>query len=493
MQLSTILKDVTNINFQDCDITKITLDSRQATTGTLFCAINGHNIDARKFIPSTLENNVTAVLADSDSTEDYLEIKENTQIIYIHNLNSKLSKIADNFYQHPSTKTNIVGITGTNGKTTIAQLVSQWVDLLGFKSATMGTIGNGFYGELVEAANTTGSAFDIQENIAEYVEGNAKCVTMEVSSHGLVQSRIKDIDFDIVAFTNLSQDHLDYHNTMEEYFEAKTSLFKDFDTKYKVINIDDEYGKKLVDLIEDKDSIIAVSTKEHGLSSKFKRFVSVKNVQYTNKGTTISLESHLGDFALTTKLIGPFNVMNTLQALAIVGALGYNKEDILHSASKLTPVIGRMEIFKSNKKTTIIVDYAHTPDGLEKALQAARIHTVGNLWCIFGCGGDRDVTKRPIMAQIAEENADKIIITNDNPRTEDENIILEDVKAGIKNKDAVQTIPDRFSAIKYALDHANSNDLILVAGKGHEDYQIIGTEKIHYSDRESAEKLLGIK
>ncbi|HAG53374.1 MAG TPA: UDP-N-acetylmuramoyl-L-alanyl-D-glutamate--2,6-diaminopimelate ligase, partial [Alphaproteobacteria bacterium] len=256
MKLSNILNDITTINFQDCDIANITLDSRQATNGFLFCAINGHNIDARKFIDSTLENNVTAILADSDTTEDYVEIIQDTQIIYIHDLNSKLSKIADNFYQHPSTKTNIVGITGTNGKTTIAQLVGQWIDLLGFKSATMGTIGNGFYGNLVEAANTTGSAFDIQENIANYAEGNAKCVTMEVSSHGLVQGRIDAVKFDIAAFTNLSQDHLDYHNTMKEYFQAKASLFTDFDTKHKVINIDDEYGKKLVDLIEDNDTII---------------------------------------------------------------------------------------------------------------------------------------------------------------------------------------------------------------------------------------------
>ena len=492
MKLSNILNDITTINFQDCDIANITLDSRQATNGFLFCAINGHNIDARKFIDSTLENNVTAILADSDTTEDYVEIIQDTQIIYIHDLNSKLSKIADNFYQHPSTKTNIVGITGTNGKTTIAQLVGQWIDLLGFKSATMGTIGNGFYGNLVEAANTTGSAFDIQENIANYAEGNAKCVTMEVSSHGLVQGRIDAVKFDIAAFTNLSQDHLDYHNTMKEYFQAKASLFTDFDTKHKVINIDDEYGKKLVDLIEDKDTIIAISTKNNYLSDKFKRFFYVKNVQYTNKGTLISFASDFGDFVIKTQLIGPFNVSNTLQALAIMFALGFNKEDILHSASKLTPVIGRMEIFKKGSKPTIIVDYAHTPDGLEKALQAARIHTAGNLWCIFGCGGDRDITKRPIMAQIAEKNADKLIITNDNPRTEDENKILADVEAGIKNKDSVKTIPDRFSAIKYALENATSKDLILVAGKGHEDYQIIGTEKIHYSDRESAMKLLGI-
>jgi len=493
MRLSQVLNNITNLKFTDCEITEITLDSRKANQGALFCAINGHNIDARKFIPSTLENDVTAILADSDTTEDYLEVTENTQVIYTHNLNSKLSKIADNFYQHPSAKTNIVGITGTNGKTTIAQLVSQWIDLLGFKSATMGTIGNGFYGELTEAKNTTGSAFDIQENIAKYAEDNAKCVTMEVSSHGLVQDRIQAIDFNVVAFTNLSQDHLDYHNTMEEYFEAKISLFKDFQTKHQIINIDDEYGQKLVNLINNKNSIIAVSAKNQPLADEFKQFFYVKNVQYTNKGTTISLASHLGDFVVTTQLIGPFNVINTLQALAIMIALEFNTEDILHSASQLTPVIGRMEIFKKGKKPTIIIDYAHTPDGLEKALQAARIHTVGNLWCIFGCGGDRDVTKRPVMAQIAEENADKIIITNDNPRTENENIIIEDVKAGIKNKDGVQIIPDRFSAINYALENANSDDLILVAGKGHEDYQIIGTEKIHYSDRESAEKLLGIK
>ena len=490
MKLSHILKNITNVKITDCEIKNITLDSRKANQGTLFCAIKGHNIDARKFIPQTIENNVTAILADSDTT-DYIELIDNTQVIYITNLNSKLSAIAGNFYSHPSKKTNLIGITGTNGKTTISQIISQWITILNHKAATMGTIGNGIYGNLTETANTTGSALDIQENLAEFNSLGANYTTMEVSSHGLVQNRVDDLDFDITVFTNLTQDHLDYHNTMEEYFDAKALLFTKFNSKYKIINSTDPYGQKLINKIEDKDSIICI-TKKDECTNCAGNYVCLNTVEYNNQGTIISFNSSFGNGTLQTKLIGPFNVSNLLQALAAMFALGFNKEDICHAANQLEPVVGRMEVFSKSNKPTIIIDYAHTHDALEKALEAARIHTLGELWCVFGCGGDRDTAKRPLMAQAAEQFADNVIITNDNPRTEDEDTILNDVLAGIKNKDNVKVIKDRYEAIEYSIKNARKTDIILVAGKGHEDYQIFGTEKVHYSDRESACKVLKI-
>lgn len=495
MNLVNILQDVTNIAIQDCQIQEITLDSRQAKPGYLFCAINGYNIDARKFIPQVIEQKASAILsACNDGDEEYVEVVDGIQIIHINNLYEKLSLIAGNFYQHPSKKLSLVGITGTNGKTTIAQIVAQWTHLLGRSSASMGTIGNGFYGqELTASENTTGSAFDVQKNLKNFYDNKANVVTMEVSSHGLTQNRVNSLDFDIAIFNNLTQDHLDYHKTMDAYFDAKALLFTKLDPKFKIINIDDEYGQKLVEMIEDKSTIVAVSTKQTDLEDKFDKFIYVKSVQYSNKGTYISFKSNLAESVITTQLIGPFNVCNVLMGLAIMLAAGYNAEDVIHAANSLKPVVGRMEIFKKAGKAPIIVDYAHTPDALEKALIATLNHTAGQLWCIFGCGGDRDATKRPLMAKAAEKIADKIIITNDNPRTENAENIINDIKQGLSNQDKAVVITNRFEAIEYAYQNASSKDMILVAGKGHEDYQIIGTEKLHYSDRESAKTILNLK
>ncbi|MCP4355520.1 MAG: UDP-N-acetylmuramoyl-L-alanyl-D-glutamate--2,6-diaminopimelate ligase [Proteobacteria bacterium] len=489
MKLSSLLKDITNTKFTDCELNDITLDSREAKKGFLFCAVNGHKIDARKFIPQTIENKVAAIIADSNEA-DYSEIKDNTTIVYIKDLSHKLSKIADAFYQAPSKKTKIIGITGTNGKTTIAQITAQWATLLDEKSATMGTIGNGFYGDLLEAENTTGSPIEIQKNIAKFVEGNANLVSMEVSSHGLTQGRVDAIDFDIVAFTNLTQDHLDYHNTMEEYFQAKSILFSRFNAKHKVINVDDEYGMRLANSIEDKDSVIAVSSNYTDLENNFTNYVYLTDVEFINGGAEISFRSNFIDATIKSNLIGAFNVSNVLVSLGIMFASDFDVEKVVSVANKLQPVIGRMEVFTKENTPSIIIDYAHTPDALEKALQACRIHTKGELWSIFGCGGDRDVTKRPIMAKIAEDNADRVIVAHDNPRTEDPEIILKDVFEGFENRDSVKTILERAEAIKFAFENASHDDVILVTGKGHEDYQIFGTEKVHYSDRETAVKVL---
>lgn len=491
MKLSNILKGITDLNFAECEISNITLDSRKAEPGCLFCAIKGHKIDARKFIKQAIENGVTAILADADDKE-FINNKNDVQIIYLENLNSKLSQIAENFYNSPSKKLELVGITGTNGKTTISQLIAQWSHILGKKSATMGTIGNGIYGNLETAENTTGSALDIQQNLAEFAQQKAQTVSMEVSSHGLVQNRIKALNFKVGVFTNLTQDHLDYHKTMEEYFAAKALLFTSFGNKFNVINIDDSWGQKLCDLIADKNSIIAVSCKQQNLEQNFKNYLYLKNVKHTNSGFEFSVKSNFGDCQnLKTKLIGQFNLSNILQAMATMFALNFKQDELVNSIEKLQPVIGRMEVFKKANSPTLIVDYAHTPDALEKALQAVAEHKPRQLWCIFGCGGDRDITKRPLMAQMAEKYADKVIVTNDNPRTENQDNIIKDVLIGIKND--AEVIKNRFSAIEFATNNANSNDIILIAGKGHEDYQIFGTEKVHYSDRESAQEILKIK
>lgn len=491
MRLSKILQNITTLQYLDCDVQNMHTDSRLLAKNDLFIAIKGHNIDARDFIPKALQNQVCAILAESDEN-DYIQIVDNIQIIYLQDLSLKVSKIAANYYDNPSADTPVVGITGTNGKTTISQLVAQWASLLNKKAATLGTIGNGFYNNLKKAENTTGGPLQIQQMLSEFNKQNADLVVMEVSSHGLVQNRVSSVDFAVTAFTNLTQDHLDYHKTMENYFDAKQLLFTQFNPNYQVINIDDNYGQILIDNIIDQSNIIAVSCKNSNLANKFKNYIYVTKAQFNNNGINISIKSNFTqnkEVSFNTKLIGPFNVSNILIAMAIMLGLNYDINNLLKTIEQLSPVIGRMEVFSAENKPTIIVDYAHTPDALEKALQACKIHTKNKLWCIFGCGGDRDKGKRPLMGKIASDLADEVIITDDNPRTENNQAIIKDITANIENANIIN---DRFSAIEYAINNADKTDIILVAGKGHEDYQIIGDKTIDYSDRESAKKILNI-
>ncbi len=306
---------------------------------------------------------------------------------------------------------------------------------------------------------------------------------MEVSSHGLAQFRAEALDFDLAIFTNLSRDHLDYHNTMEEYAQAKFRLFNELSTKAQVINADDEIGREWLTQLP---NAVAVSTNPKFAGNH--QFVKATAVKFTLQGASIAFESSLGNGELHSRLIGAFNVNNLLTAFAGLLALGFDIQELVKTAPNLVGVAGRMECITAPNKPMVIVDYAHTPDALEKALQAARLHCEGELWCIFGCGGDRDAGKRPLMATIAEKLTDKVIATDDNPRTEDNQKIMADIVKGFSKPQ--QIIHNREEAIKTAIEQAKATDVILIAGKGHEDYQIIGTEKLHFSDQETARKYL---
>ncbi|AHG76262.1 UDP-N-acetylmuramoyl-L-alanyl-D-glutamate--2,6- diaminopimelate ligase [Mannheimia varigena USDA-ARS-USMARC-1296] len=476
------------------ELNQMTLDSRQVQKGDLFVALKGHQVDGRKFIEKAIEQGASLVLseAETDQTEIELDPKfakfnlDRTaccKVVSVPAFPKLLSEIAGEFYGNPSQKLVLAGITGTNGKTTTAQLLAQWRNLLGGKSAVMGTIGNGLYGKVQEAVNTTGSAIEIQRNLADFVELGADFCAMEVSSHGLAQFRAEALAFDVAMFTNLSRDHLDYHNTMEEYAEAKFRLFSELNTQVQVINADDEIG---AEWLKKLPNAVAVSTNPNFASQH--RFVKATNVSFTLQGATIQFESSWGNGELNSRLIGAFNVSNLLTAFAGLLALGVEINELVKTAPQLVGVAGRMECLTATNKPMVIVDYAHTPDALEKALQAARLHCEGELYCIFGCGGDRDSGKRPLMAQIAEQLADKVIATDDNPRTEDNQKIMADIVKGFAKPQ--QIIHNREEAIKTAIAQAKERDVILIAGKGHEDYQIIGTEKLHFSDQETARKYL---
>lgn len=468
----------------DIEINELVLDSRKVKSGDLFVAVKGHQIDATNFIEQAILAGASAVIAETDVVDMHLNIEYRQQkpVIYYYNLSAKLSEIADKFYDSPSKKLTLVGVTGTNGKTTVSQLLAQWVQHLGGKSAVMGTIGNGLLGQVVEAKNTTGSAIEIQSSLASFVNQRADFAAIEVSSHGLVQHRVEALDFNTAIFTNLSRDHLDYHGTMEAYAQAKKRFFFELSSDLKILNVDDPIGAEWLKALP---NAVAVSC-EANYQANSKQWLNATSVRFTDEGTLIDFSSSWGNGTLNSPLIGAFNVSNLLLVMATLLSLGYSLESLIGSVSTLQGVCGRMEMIKVTGKPAIIVDYAHTPDALEKALVAAREHCNGKLWCVFGCGGDRDRGKRPLMAKVAEKLSDMVIVTTDNPRTEDPDKIEADIVAGFSNMDKVGLISDRAQAIEFAIQGAQNNDLILIAGKGHEDYQIVGNEVLHFSDQETA-------
>ncbi len=476
---------------QNIIVTNLELDSRKITPGDTFVAIVGHAVDGRNFISNAIQNGANAVIAQSCSEHKHGTITtvSGCVVVYIAALDRHLSELSSQLY---SSSAQLIGVTGTNGKTTITQLIAQWIALLGQQAAVMGTTGNGFLDDLMVAENTTGSAVDIHKTVADLSTKGADFVALEVSSHGLVQGRVKALPFAVGVFSNLSRDHLDYHGSMQEYAKAKLSLFTEHNCKTAVINADDKVGMQWLENLTDA---IAVSMERQPESSRSENFRSLwaKQVSYSDSGITMSVDGYWGEGKLTAPLIGAFNASNILLSLATLLTLGFDKSALLACSQQLQPVIGRMELFQSTRdKAKVVVDYAHTPDALEKALSALRVHCTGQLWVIFGCGGDRDTGKRPMMAEIAERLADNVILTDDNPRNEDPAQIFADMLAGMKQPQRAITEHDRYQAIERAYHNASAQDIILVAGKGHEDYQIFQEQTIHYSDRESAITILGL-
>ena len=467
-------------------ISDLGLDSRKVQAGTTFVAVIGHVVDGRKFIPTAIEQGANAVIAQSCQSKQHglIEMIAGVPVIYLDCLDQRLSHIAGQLYPYPTM--GLIGVTGTNGKTTITQLIAQWIELVDSKAAVMGTTGNGFLDNLQQAANTTGNAVEIQKTLSSLSEQKADYTALEVSSHGLIQGRVKALSFAAGIFTNLSRDHLDYHGTMEEYANAKLTLFTEHQCGHAVINVDDVVGTEWAKQLP---NALVVSLKP---TTEFSQSVYANHITYAESGITIEFDGKFGAGTFHAPLIGEFNATNLMLAFTTLLSLGFSKQDLLATASQLQPVLGRMELFQTDETAKVVVDYAHTPDALEKALQALRVHCQGKLWAIFGCGGDRDAGKRPMMAEIAERFSDKIVLTDDNPRSEDPSLIMRDMQSGLTQPDCAVVQHDRFKALSYALEQASPQDIILLAGKGHEDYQILNTGTIHYSDRESAMTLLGI-
>ncbi|TKI08750.1 UDP-N-acetylmuramoyl-L-alanyl-D-glutamate--2,6-diaminopimelate ligase [Martelella alba] len=469
---------------------EMTLDSRAAAAGDLFVAIAGHKADGRDYISQAIAQGVAAVVAEAQgvAADGEIRLTHGVPVIYLANLNQRLSALAGRFYHQPSTRLRLAGVTGTNGKTTTAHLLAQWTQLLGETSAVMGTVGNGLLGRVAPAENTTGSAIDIQQTLDHLLAQGATFAAMEVSSHGLVQYRVADVHFAAAIFTNLSRDHLDYHGDMARYEAAKWRLFADNPVGERIINADDSVGRRWLAALPEA---VAVSVRGCLPDPRPARWLRVEQVDYHGDGAGIRFDSSWGGGRIDSRLIGEFNVANAMLALAALLAMGYPLADLLRTGGRLQSVCGRMEVFHGDGKPTVVVDYAHTPDALEKALSAARLHCRGKLWCVFGCGGDRDKGKRPLMGGIAEQYADRVVITDDNPRSEAPQAIINDILSGLLDAGRAMVIPGRVEAVTSAIMQASSQDVVLVAGKGHEDYQIIGQQRLDYSDRTTVARLLG--
>lgn len=470
------------INFKNIDITGISYNSKTTKKGDIFVCLVGEHTDGHEFAQMAIENGANALLVERKV--------EGTKIpqVVVSSTRRKIADIADRFYSSPSKGINLIGITGTNGKTTVTHLIQKIFEENEQKCALIGTLGYKLSsnGEYRDAKHTTPQAPELQATLrmikdVEKIDN----VVMEVSSHALEQNRVGGCRFNGAVLTNLTQDHLDYHITMDNYFEAKALLFNGLkDEDFAVINADDDYAERFL-------SVVPEDVRKFTYGVKNNATVMAKDINFSLNGAEFTLTENGNEHKVNLHMNGMFSVYNVLAAVTASLAMGIDIEVALKALQNVKGVAGRFEAVV--KKPLVIVDYAHTPDGLENVLKSAReiTPTDGKLICLFGCGGDRDATKRPKMGAIAEKLADKIVITSDNPRSEDPQIIITDIIAGLKsvNTENVIVEADRGTAIGLLKTIANNNDVVVIAGKGHEDYQILKDKTIHFDDREEARKV----
>ncbi len=473
-----------NITFSR--FSSISDDSRAVLPNSIFLAYPGERVDGRQFIEMAIQKGAKAIIYEARDGWPPPQIA-GVEFHGLDNLREKAGQIAAEFYGWPAKKLQMIGVTGTNGKTSIANFIAQGLAQHHKKCAILGTLGNGFLPNLQKSSHTTLNPVLLQKMLVEFVAQKADYVAMEVSSHALEQGRVKGIEFETAIFTNLSRDHLDYHATMEAYFAAKSKLFHFPNLKYAVINYDDAHGEKL--LQQKIDAEIFLYSAQNKIHKTIPR-VAAEKITKSEQGFVVQVISPWGRGEFESKLLGEFNISNVLAVLTTLCLSGVSFFDALFYMSNLKPVAGRMQLLGGETKPRVIVDYAHTPDALEKALIAMKAHVRGEIICVFGCGGDRDRGKRPLMAQIAEKWADHIIVTNDNPRSENPEQIAADIQSGFSQKNKLKIILDREKAIQTAVQSATKNDMVLVAGKGHEDYQIIGDQTYPFDDYQVVQKAL---
>ncbi|MEH2329153.1 UDP-N-acetylmuramoyl-L-alanyl-D-glutamate--2,6-diaminopimelate ligase [Nostoc sp.] len=470
---------------EDVEVRGLKTNSHACRVGDLFIGMPGTRVDGGEFWQSAIASGAVAAIVSPEAAQKNPPTNQ-AVVISASNITQACAQIASAFYGYPGRKLKLVGVTGTNGKTTTTHLIEFLLNKANLATALMGTLYTRWAGFEQTAAHTTPFAVELQQQLAEAVKAGSELGVMEVSSHALSQGRVLGCEFEVAVFSNLTQDHLDYHSDMEDYFAAKALLFSPNYLKGRaIINADDSYGKRLIASL-DSERVWSYSVNDNSAD------LWMSDLSYQPNGVSGTLHTPKGDVTFRSPLVGQYNLENLLAAVGAVLHLGLDLQLVANVIPEFPGVPGRMERVQISPEQdiSVIVDYAHTPDSLENLLKAARPFIPGKVICVFGCGGDRDRTKRPKMGKIAAELADVAVVTSDNPRTEDPERILQDILAGIADTVQPRVICDRAIAIRTAILQAQPGDGVLLAGKGHEDYQILGTEKIHFDDREHAREAL---
>ena len=464
----------------------LSLNSKQISKNTVFIAYPGNKHDGREFIQEAIENGAAGIIFESKNLKKNLNLS--IPNISISDLRNKLAAISSQFYEYPSKKISIIGITGTNGKTTSAYWLSQCLNHLKIKTAFIGTLGYGDLKKLKKSQNTTPSAIDLQRSIKEIYKKKYKYVAMEVSSHGIKEQRINNIEFKQRLFTNLSRDHLDYHKTMSEYAEVKKKFMLSEKNGNIIVNIDDKVGQSIF------NNSVLPDNKKVSFSIYKKSKIQATNISQKHNNLNFDLNYYGKSFPVRLKLIGIFNIYNVLGVIGCLSTMGFEVNQIINSLKKIKQVPGRTEFIKKSKDLpSVMIDYAHTADALENILKSIKNNSFKKIILVFGCGGDRDKGKRKEMAKIAEEYADHSLITSDNSRNENPKDIIEDISKHF-DQEPIKII-DRKEAICEAIKMADKGDLVVIAGKGHEEYQEIGNKKIYFSDKKVVDDFIkkGVK
>jgi UDP-N-acetylmuramoyl-L-alanyl-D-glutamate--2,6-diaminopimelate ligase len=490
LALSSLLGDEPR-PLRDALLTDITQDSRGVVRGGAFLACQGRRSHGLAHLPQALARGAAAVLWEPAPGVEAPSLPGDVIGVPVPSLGARAGELADRFFRSPSGELKVAGVTGTNGKTTTAYLLAQAADAVGRRGAYLGTLGAGRPGRLAGADLTTPGAVSVHRRLAEARDDGSDVLAMEVSSHALDQGRVGGVRFDTAVFTNLSRDHLDYHGTLEAYGAAKLRLFRIPGLRSAVINVQDPFGRRLAETLDPAVESVWFSTGSELIAAPRIGWIRLSEMRALATGLTLHVESSWGAGALRSRLVGAFNAENLLATLGVLLGWRVPLQQALAAVGACHPPPGRMEVFGGGSHPVAIVDYAHTPDALAKVLEAARAHARGRLHCVFGCGGDRDAGKRPQMGAIAEGLADVVVLTNDNPRTEDPGAILAQIAAGMHDAARAVVIPDRAEAIQHALAEAESGDVVVIAGKGHEEYQITGEERRPFSDRRVVLDALG--
>jgi UDP-N-acetylmuramoyl-L-alanyl-D-glutamate--2,6-diaminopimelate ligase len=485
MQLKTLVATISPrqiIGPLDRVVESIAYDSRRVQRNGLFVALRGEKVDGHQFVEPAVEKGATVIV-----TEHEVQSPRATCLV-VENTRSALADLAATFYERPARRLKLAAVTGTNGKTTTTFLLKHICEKAGLRCGLLGTVRYEIGDRVLPAVRTTPESLDVQELLAQMVNAGCKAAAMEVSSHALAQDRVRGIEWDVAVFTNLTQDHLDFHGTMENYFEAKAALFtglaeqKSKTNAAAVINIDDRYGAQLVDRLDKKVPVITYGV---GARADFR----ASNYHAEFAGTSYQLDARGKSYLVRVPLIGRFNVANSMAALAAANSMGINLRDAILSLGRSPQVPGRLEAVPAKRQFQIFVDYAHTDDALLNVLKTLRELSPRRLIVVFGCGGDRDKQKRPLMARVADQNADFSIITSDNPRKEDPDAIIADAEKGFRS-DRYEKITDRTEAIARAIELAQPRDIVLIAGKGHEAYQEFADHTIPFDDIQVARRAL---